>query len=514
MLHQQRILLNNNNNNTKNSSTSSGVASTTVSVTSSSSDSSDTNTDDVSSQQNTAKTDSHTINTIKYNAKTNILHHQQPPPRASQNTNKKLQFLQHAKPVDYLYAEGSQSTQMDRKKLINLKNGLSQDTAHNYASLRVNYCTLLKTNNSKNIAKEYFRANNTPGNCKTISFGANKNYSLVNSSGNHSNGNHGNSTSSCKFHARAPRVMLDSLLEANVPLSSANTSCSQKTATTSADSLPNTGGDSSGISLNVDTSSDTHERSFDKNSSSFKTQHTLQNPVVKMRKPSPETECFNWLNDIGSPSITPDETASSASSTYAPEPPLPMNQQLSSSSSSLYSSKISPLPFPTTHFSFFSDPNAKPKKHCSTCIEAATDEATVTPTSSSASSTSSTSSSTSSTSSSASTASSSSGCSSLENNQYYSTKPGESCKFVLPTTLVTSDDANSKNYSDLPATTRLPSQRNSMCNVPNNSQQSQQFLTYKPILKTSVNAACNSSNGGSLKKVANTTFRTSKIDFV
>ena len=336
-----------------------------------------------------------------------------------------------------------------------------------------------------------------------------------------------NGSASCRIHPQVPRVMLDSLLETSPSVNTAaDSSGSQKTTMTSADSLPNTG-DSSGISLNVDTSSDTQDRSFTKNTTSFnsftkacpKHKHQFEASHKTHNRKSPETECFNWLNEIGSPSITP-ETASSASSTYSNAiiphniEEMPTNQQMSSSSSSLYSTKISPLPFPTNHFNFPNELNIKNRsdnKTCSNCIMDHEDETTVTQASSSSSSSSS-----SSASSSSSSASSSSGCSSLENqnpslllNQYYSTKANEHMKIGVD-----------NDYSEIQHSTNTPRQksdRNSICNVPTRQSIQQQFLTYKPILKTSVNA---NSNGSTLKKNPISTnnnistFRSSKIDFV
>ena len=501
-----------NNNKNKSNKHSSGSSSGVASVTSSCTDASD---------QNCLEDDAcpiHTpINTIKYNAKTNILHQQ------NNNTSlKKIHFIQNAKNIasnQKFYMEGV-NCKYETKKFLNIKANDIQEANLKYSTLqKMNYSQSLQNRNDK-----FFTLNN-----RKISF-------------DNSEAVIKNGSSSCRIHSKVTNkpALLDSLLETqhtSNELTTADTSCSQHTATTSADSLllhphphpythPNNVGDSSGISLNVDTSSESHERSFNKNLTSFNS-FKMMNKAAK--SPPEILECFNWINDVAGATTSPlvtsgsETTSSSSSSTYSHVQILPNNTNNNnnnfSSASSLYSSKISPLPFPTNHFSF-----ASTDKKCSNCHSNVNDDDEASAVNGAAASSGSDTASSAS-SSSSSTTSSTSGCSSESNshsmsNQYYLNKPvNETCKFMMPPTVCVDDYSEIQHLICKPPPP-TPSQRNSIC-MPNRDDtsakapiitQQQTFSTYKPILKTSI------SNTSQLKKPSNSnahsTFRTSKIEFV
>ena len=412
------------------------------------------------------------INTIKYNAKTNILHQQKLLHNAASNA-KKIHFL------DQTYKEGVKC-RAEKKKLLNMREVGFANAAH---TPNVTYCTLQKAN----TATSFFKTNNKPGNFKTISFGTNKKYATPSGGG----------SASCRVHSKMPKATLASLLENAAAISSvADTSCSQHsatTATTSADSLHTpvvNGIESMGTSLNVDTSTESQDRSFGQPMASFNSFKVAPPPPPPSQRHQDMSECFHWVNEetvatSASPSsLTPGETtssssASTSSSSYSNTEPVP-NNNLSSSTSSLYSSKagkVSPLPFPTNHFNFVNENRNSIDNKCSDCVTQpmAVSSDTV------------------------SSASSSSGCSS-ENpnakNQYY-----------LPNVCV--DD-----YSEIqPNNNRDENFSMAMSYV------KPQLLTYKPILKTSTSLKKNSTQTNGSNSTGNTvcnhsTFRSSKIDFV
>ena len=321
----------------------------------------------------------------------------------------------------------------------------------------MNYCTLQKTNAMNQIrCEDFFKSNNKPGNYKTISFCTNKNYASPNFT---------------KMFTKMSPPM-DSLIETTAPNITINEATTSTATSSSDDSLNHQNtinlGDSSGISINVDTSSiaTTTNQSFQNNCNSFKTSKAVAT------SPPEITECFKWLNE------TPYETtsqSSQSSTTCSHNNVLPTNTD---SNLSIYSSKISPLPFPTNHFS----------RTCSDCVKT-----TTTTTSDTCDTTSS--------------ASSSSGCSSENphscSNQYYLNKSNENCKFLM---MMSPPNLSVNEYSEI---NRVKNKRNSLCNDNASVYGKQQFLSYKPALN-GANFNTKEANNNNNKS----TFRSSKIDFV
>lgn len=271
-------------NNNKHSSSSSGVATSTGSSSTGSTD--DNNSDDADNCCN--QNNPISVNTIKYNAKTNIVH--------QQNTN----------------------------SLLKTKNVIPQHPKN------INYSTLQQKTSNPNVffksqrGDSFFNVNNKPGNFKTISFGtttaikSNVNFNSV-------------GTSSCKMHKKkTPHAsILDSLLE-------------------NSNTMTVVGG------IGGEQENHSEYSHINKNNlTSFNSFRVVQ-PKQRIGLPQQQSpkeiseisQCFNWLNDATNDVDPQTATRQSLITTHT-------STDDQSDTSSLYSSKVSPLPsFPTDHFQF------------------------------------------------------------------------------------------------------------------------------------------------------------------
>ena len=491
-----------NNNNTGSSNTTSDIINNTSGTSSgitsvsgtSSSCNSEIDHEETSDSLHVTNDSVHAVNTIKYNAKTNILQHH------SNSLTKKIHFK-----GDLKYNEGHKTNGakflVDRnEKLINLNN--------RHSLLKANYSNTMKNTSNKQISFS--------------------NYSPT----------HYINTLDKKKYVKVPKLIVNSATDTEKTESGDSVDTEQGKKMPDYTNLSgmclNGCNELSGISLDVDTSLKQADSPIAKTRYSHLVMAQAKDDSPKLQLKDENEHCFNWLSEVTSPSMTPVESSTYSNTSITP--PLAGNsQKLYSNQAEIVYAGKTPMPFPTNHFSLAAQQdlsraflqlnsgssltmvskvpsssycfiNENNDKHSMEAQQGGMCNNIYNGSSSS-----------------------SSGCSSLDNpNQYY-IKTSENklqlnaiCNgnhhYQGETAPEYTELFNpNKDYSPRSNLT-LNHQRNST-NTNSLSKQSdgkkyQQFSTYKPILKSSNASNSNNNNNKKSSNTVSNSFRASKIDYV